>query len=182
MKRVKMLKAGMFSLACLGMVLPIPVLQAAVAAKPDGREITEGASACVDVALRRGGVLLGQVVDVNGTPAVGVRVSLCQMDRQIAATVTDQSGYFLLGGLRGGTYEIVAGEARGTYRVWAPNTAPPSAQPGALVVAGGNPVRGQQGPLGYWLGNPWVVAGLVAAAVAVPVAIHNHRIHRTTSP
>jgi hypothetical protein len=37
-------------------------------------------------------------------------------------------------------------------------------------------VLAQQGPLGYWLTNPWIVAGLVAAAVAIPVAIHNHQV------
>jgi len=59
-----------------------------------------------------------------------------------------------------------------------PGTAPPAAQPGALLVAGKGPVRGQTGPIGYWLGNPWVLAALVAVAVTVPVAIHNHRLDR----
>jgi hypothetical protein len=27
--------------------------------------------------------------------------------------------------------------------------------------------------LGFWLTNPWVIAGIVATAIAVPVAIHN---------
>jgi len=173
MKRAGILNSGMLILSCLGMILPAPILQAAV----DG-----SAPAGTDVQLRQGGMLWGQVIDSNGNPLPGTAVLLRHRDRDAATTMTDQSGYFLSGGLRGGTYEIIAGEARGMFRLWTPNTAPPTARPGALLVAGGEGVRGQCGPIAYWLGNPWVVAGIVAAAVAIPVAIHNNRIHRSASP
>lgn len=181
MKRLGMLKTAMLCLACYGMILPAPVLQAGVTGTVAGQQVAKPGSAGGDVELRQGGVLLGQVVDSSGIPLAETPVSLRQINREVAATVTDKSGRFLVSGLRGGTYEIVAGQARAIYRIWAPNTGPPLARPSALVVAGGQPVRGQ-GPIGYWLGNPWVVAGLVAAAVTIPVVIHNHRINRTSSP
>lgn len=179
MARIGVFRFGMLCWASLGMMVPAPALQAAetpppLQAAPDAVQS--------DVALHVGGVLLGQVVDGNGSPLPNAPVALRQADREVAAAVTEASGYFLLSGLRGGTHEIAVGPTRQVHRIWAPGTAPPSAQDGALVVVGERTTRGQQGPIGYWLSNPWVVAGLVAAAVAIPVAIHNNRVQRTASP
>jgi hypothetical protein len=169
-------------LACLGMIVPTPFLQAAVPHGNAERHTAAPLSTAADIALHSGGILLGQVVDPNGTPLPGVRVSLRQLDREVAAAVSDQSGRFVANRLRGGSYQIAAGQTLTTCRAWAPNTAPPNARHGVLIVLGNQPVRGQDGPLGYWLCNPLVLAGLTAIAVAIPVAIHNHRLDRTTSP
>jgi hypothetical protein len=60
------------------------------------------------------------------------------------------------------------------YRVWTVNTAPPVAQPGAMVVAGQDLVRGQaSSPVLRFFTNPWVLAGLVGAAIAIPIALSN---------
>lgn len=191
MKRTGFFKAGMLALACSGMLLPPPVLHAAVADQAPGQRVAVPASTAVDVELHPGGVLLGQVLDAGGNPSPGIPVSLHLLGREVATTVTDQSGCFRVSGLRGGTLEIVAGPHRGVFRIWAPNTAPPSMLASKSVVLGGQQVRGQcdtggpcdsGGPIGYWLCNPWIIAGLVAAAVAIPVAIHNNRIHRDASP
>ena len=176
MKCLKILRTAALVLACLGMILPVPLVHAAVS-KP-----APAATGAIDVSLRPGGALLGQVVDSQGIPQADASVALVQRDAKIAQTVTNTSGYFLVNGLRGGVYQVVGGDTQGTYRLWAPDTAPPSAQPGALLVAGKGPIRGQCGPLMYWFSNPWVIAGLVATAVAIPVAIHNHRIDRNGDP
>jgi hypothetical protein len=139
----------------------------------------------IDVALHSEGTLYGQVVDPQGNPLGRTAVSIRRHDRQIAAATSDQSGHFQMRGLRGGTYQLVAGQSAGMLRLWAPHTAPPSAQPGALVVVGDQQVLGQRGParaynphrrpfrLKYWLANPLVIGGIIAAAVAIPVALHN---------
>ena len=179
-----MKRTGTLSLAwmaCLGTLLPAPLFGATVTEAADERPLPHVVPKVTDVQLQEGGVLLGQVVDSNAVPVPATPVSLRQMGREIARTVTDPTGTFAFDKLRGGTYEIVAGRSQGIYRIWAPNTAPPTAQPSVLITPSGQDVRGQ-GPLGYWLGNPWVVTGLVAAAVAIPVGIHNHRVHRTSSP
>lgn len=196
MKRMGMLKVGAVVLACVGMLLPPPVVQAATtAADPDSKDQAEKTlPEIVDVTLYDGGALRGQVVDLQGQPLARTTVSVRQFDREIATAVTNDVGYFRMTGLRGGMYAIAAAEAVGTCRLWAPNTAPPSAQPGALVVVGDHQVLGQGGcndfqcrPMGcrpvrcyspmsrmkYWLANPLVIAGIVATAVAIPVALHN---------
>ena len=190
MKRLGLLKAAAAGMACLGMLLPAPVLRAAdtTDSAPAG---PQQAPTAIDVALGEGGTLRGQIVDAQGNAVPQAAVSLRQADREVAATVANSSGGFHLTGLRGGTYRIVAGGADGIYRLWAPQTAPPAARRAALVVAGGPQVLGQfgagaasgaQGPLGHWLSNPWIVAGLVTAAIAIPVGIHNYQIDRNRPP
>ncbi len=128
-----------------------------------------------DVALQNGGMLVGQVVDAQGKPMAKVLVALRSGDRQLGTNTTNNEGRFGFRGLGNGVYQVAAAKGQGTYRVWTKQTAPPSAQSGALVVAGQNSVRGQIccGGLMGLLANPWVIAGIIATAVAVPVALTN---------
>jgi len=169
MRRTRTLKAVLAAVACLGMILPTPALQAAVTTGSPQPRVAEAEPARIDVALSQEGVLQGRVVDGAGMPLGGMPVSLRNSHGAVAKTTTDASGRFFTGRLRSGTYEIVAGPARGVYRVWAPKLAPPSAQEVATVRV----VRGQQSPLCQFLGNPWVIVGIIATAVAIPVVIHN---------
>jgi len=125
-----------------------------------------------DVALTEGGGFSGQVVDGQGRPQAGTSVLVCQQHQVVGTTTTDQQGQFSLGGLHGGVYQVVAGQGMKNVRLWAPGTAPPAARQSALVVAGGEVVRGQGG-LRYWLTNPWVLALAITAAIAVPIALSN---------
>jgi len=184
MRRTRSLPWGMVGVACVGMLVPAPVLQAAVDVGAGQEAASGGANAC-DVALSDGGVLRGQAVDPQGSPVATIPVSLWQLNREVGRTVTDRAGYFAMSGLQGGTYQITAGSGRGVYRLWAANTAPPSAQPAALVVVGaGQLVRQQRAfcePIYQWVRcHPWFVVGLAAAAIAVPIAIHNSE--RSKSP
>ncbi len=181
MKKIGMLKAAVLALACLGMLIPAPVLNAAVGKTPVGQTIVRP-SAVTDVALQTGGTLHGQVRDIRNTPMPQTPVFLVQANVPIRNTVTNRAGGFSFSKLRGGTYQIVSSNACGTYRLWAPNTAPPLAQATAMVSEQPGVVRGQTGPIGYWLTNPWVLASLVAVAVAVPVILHNSRSSRVASP
>ena len=197
MKRMGHIRASMVLAACVGMILPMPALQAEVtfqppsqttppqtppAQVPAGQETSNAAVSSADVELDSHGVLSGRVVDAEGIPMASVPVSLRFQGREVARTLTDAAGNFRVAGLRGGVYEIVAGTSRGLYRIWAPGTAPPTANSGKMVVIRGQTVRGQDSPVAYWLRNPWVIAGMAAVAVAVPVAIHNSRIRRSSSP
>jgi len=169
MKRAGIVKGFAVCLAVLGFCLPQPLLAAVPASQ---------APVAIDVALSDGGVLFGQVVDAQGSAKSKVPVSLRAGDRELAVSRTDGGGHFAFSGLRGGVYQLTAAEGISAYRLWAPGTAPPAAQPGALVVAGQDLVRGNWpcpdfGRLRFWLSNPWCVGALVATAVAVPVIIHN---------
>jgi hypothetical protein len=116
------------------------------------------------------------VVDAAGQGKPGLHVTVRNEDVQLAATTTNADGHFQVAGLRGGVVQVVAGESAAVCRLWAPNTAPPVARASALVVEG-QTVRGQ-GPIVGMLCNPLVILGLVAIAVAVPLAIHHFREDR----
>ena len=150
------------AVACLGMMVP----PGALASQPS--------SLGNDVALRPGGLLVGQVVDAQGAVQASKVVSVQYGDREVARTTTDQNGVFAAQGLRGGQYQIVTDQGMSVCRLWAPDTAPPAAHQAAIVVTGQDVVRGQWGG-GGWLNwvrsHPYITAGIIAAAIAVPLAI-----------
>jgi hypothetical protein len=173
MKTGNMLNGVLVTLAVLGLCFPEPLL---AAAGPQGPVAT-------DVALREGGVLVGQVVDTHGAGIGGTEVSVRQGAKDPVATKTGPDGSFAVKGLRGGVYQVAAVDGHGVYRLWTAGTAPPAASNKALLVAGKDVVRGQNEP-GAWktfLTNPLVIGAVVATAIAVPVALHNSH-HHPASP
>lgn len=164
MKPAKALRMAVVALALLGICVPKPLLAA-------GQAGTD--PAVRDVTLWQGGTLIGQVQNAQGVAKAGVPVAVYSGKDQVAAVKTDANGYFTVTGLRGGLYQVASTDGVATYRLWAANTAPPSAQPGAILVADQDLVRGQLGcgRLGMILTHPLVIGGAVAAAIAVPIAI-----------
>jgi hypothetical protein len=157
---------------------------------PPGALAASPAGLAKDIALRPGGVLVGQVVDQQGTAKAGTVVAIHSGDQQIVRTTTDTNGIFAAQGLRGGNYQIVTGDGQRFCRLWAANTAPPAAPDAAIVVMGDDIVRGQwaggqwapwggtgwgTGWGGAWLNwvrsHPYITAGVVAAAIAAPLAV-----------
>ena len=136
-----------------------------------------------DIALRDGGVLLGQVVKSDGSPVSGAPISLRNSSHELAASTANAAGYFAFSGLSMGTYQLATPGAAATYQVWTAGAAPPIARPGALLVTNGETVRGQMqaGPFVGLFAQPILLGGLVAAAIAVPVAISNSDRHRTSA-
>lgn len=96
-----------------------------------------------DVALRDGGILVGQVVDKNGAPQANAEVLVVQNGKAVAVDRTDKNGQFSAKGLRGGVYHIATKNANGIYRAWAPRTAPPVAKQGVTLISGEMVLRGQ---------------------------------------
>jgi hypothetical protein len=161
-------------LAVVGICLP----QSLFAAVP-----TDQTPAATDVALHQGAhgnVFAGRVLDQQGAPQADAPVYLLAQGQKLTETRTDQNGGFAFANLRGGVYQVATADALGVYRVWMPGTAPPSAQPTALIVAGDDLVRGQCHKLRhclagarFWLTHPCVVAGLIGAGVAIPILVIN---------
>jgi hypothetical protein len=137
----------------------------------------------VDVALGHNGVLYGQLVDRQGRqlPITAIHLSNGHQDW---TTYTNAEGNFRLEGLVGSTYQVQAAGQTEIVRAWAQGTAPPQAVEGLLLVHDNSVVLGQHcgssvcGSMicaaKHPLSNPFILGGIVAAAVAIPVAIHNH--------
>jgi hypothetical protein len=156
--------------ACSIVLLP---LQQILAANPQlGAESSSSPRLIRDVALQPGGVLSGQVLDSDGNPCAGLAVRIVRAGggQELAAgTQTTADGRFTFSELSGGVYRVETPVGVEMCRLWAPDTAPPSAVPAVLLVAGQDAVRGNLGQIG-WLG--WTLIGLgVAAAIAIPLAL-----------
>jgi hypothetical protein len=139
------------TVACMGMILP-PSAMAAAPARP--------ATGGSDIALRDGGLLVGQVVDAQGVAKANAKVSVRFANHEVVSTTTDKNGVFAAKGLRGGQYDLLTEDGVSTCRLW----------------AAGDVVRGQ-GPVNNWVtwmkAHPYITAGTVATAIAVPVVLAN---------
>ncbi len=161
---IKNLKMSAAVLSCVGMFVS-PVAAAPSVAAPR------------DVTLHEGGVLLGQVVDAQGASLANTPVSLVSGGKEVARTQSDHTGKFTVSGLKGGVYQVASVNHQGTYRLWSPQTAPPAAGRGILLVSSEDIARGQGvgGPFGgvaNWIAkHPIMTAGAVAAAIAIPIAL-----------
>ena len=162
MKLLTLIEHVIVCLAVVGVCSP----QLALAADPNQPTIT-------DVRLHEGGILYGQVLSSENTAISGADVVLRAGGRDLAVVKSDKEGRFSFVGLQNGVYQIRAINGERTYRVWTAEAAPPAAQPQVTLVTG--TVRGQQGMMAFrnLMANPFVVAGIIATAVAIPVAIHN---------
>ena len=156
------------ALACFGMLMPPGTLWAAspeAPAKPPAASVSQ---AVQDVALSADRSLSGVVLDMQGQPRAG---SLVLVDGNAAGpqrAVTDSQGRFTIANLRGGVYRITTPRGAVICRIWSPGTAPPTARSGALIIEMSDVVRGQfYGPAGQFIANPWVLAGVLTAAVTV---------------
>lgn len=160
----KNLKMSAAVLSCLGMFIS-PVAAAPAVAAPR------------DITLHEGGVLLGQVVNAQGASVASTSVSLVSGGKEVARTQTDSTGKFTVSGLKGGVYQIASANHQDVYRLWSPQTAPPAAGRGVMLVSGQDIARGQGtgGPFSgitNWISkHPIMTAGAVAAAIAIPIAL-----------
>lgn len=167
MKLHRCIRAALLGLAVVGLLIPAPLVHAAN--PPEKKQQVQ----ILDIVLQRNKSFLGQIVDAQGLPQKDLEVNLLQAGKVVHKTKTDKSGVFCATNLHSGVYQVVSDKTVGTYRLWDSKIAPPSAQQWALLVRGQGPIRGQQGPIAYWLTKPWVIAGLVTTAVVIPVVIHN---------
>ncbi len=182
MRTAHMLRYGLAWMALVGMCLPIPALAAGPISTPTA-DVGSPQFEVRDVELAQGGLLVGQLLDERMQPMAGADVAISTGGHTVVATQTDAEGVFAVAGLRSGVHQITAADAAQNCRFWGPGAAPPRAAQGVRIVAGDGIVRGQWGPppmanrliqrTKVWATNPFVVGGVIAAAVAIPVALNN---------
>jgi hypothetical protein len=192
MRNVSSLKGLALWAATLGLLMPPQCLIAAERAAGNSATAAPTARAgtaipIADVQLQSRGRFSGQIVNAQGQPQVGIPVVLQGRGQQMK-TSSDKQGWFHYEGLSGGSYRLEAAGQQNLCRLWAPGTAPPKAnqqlllvnQNGQIVLGQycgspvcGSPVGGAGSRVKNALTHPLVIGGIVAAAIAIPVAIHN---------
>ena len=167
-------------------VTPILIASMAMPAwgvTPQARPTKSPVATAADLALTARGLLPGQVVDAQGKPMPGAEVRLIDAQGNAVVARTNNRGQFAYQDVPRGVYHLQAGEHVRVTRVWPRTVAPPSAQQSVLLVGESQAIRGQYCPPSKMdtfvrhskrvLTNPLAVAGIVATAVAIPVAVHN---------
>ena len=167
-KLLRMVRAVTVSLACLTWLLPLPVVRAS---QPAGGRAT-AAAGVVDVRLDEQGAVRGTLIDEAGQPLAARPVVLQQANGTVRTAETDAAGGFVLRGVSGGVHRLMVADRCVTCRVWTTAAAPPGANDLLTVVAGPPLIRGQQ-PFSAVFTNPLFIGLIVAAAIAIPIAVHN---------
>ncbi len=126
-----------------------------------------------DVRLDGEGRLLGVLVDGDGVPMGRRELTLRKLQPKAEPVViqTDAAGRFTSDRLSGGLYEIRLDRRGQVVRLWEKQAAPPKALPALLVVATDTTVRGQRRVGEVLSSDTLILGGLVAAAIAIPLAV-----------
>lgn len=170
---LKLVRGAAVILATLGVVMPMPSLQAA----DSNQKVRPVASVAADVSKLADGQFAGRVIDHTGAVVEDAVVVIRQAGTEVGRAKTDKEGMFTVPNLKAGTYQVSSGTTEGLFRVWNEQAAPPTARKNALIVLGHNGARGQYAncdecPPGGWCGfrsiDPTIAlmtAGIVAAVV-----------------
>jgi hypothetical protein len=167
MKTFKTFRAAIVALTCLGVVIPRGAMAAEVVVV-DGVEVSQQVT---DLELQKG-LLVGGLVDANGKGVEDAPVVIGQNGKAVAELRTDKEGRFAAKGLTPGVYQVVSHGKVTTHRVWQDGSAPAAAQRGVIHSVDPQIARGAShgGLLGV-LANPLVLALIIAAAIAIPLAL-----------
>lgn len=129
----------------------------------------------VDIALTKDGRLSGVVVSPQGRPVAKSRVLLRKQGKTVAKTASGKRGAFTFSKVRSGTYELETRAGICRCRIWTNRAAPPAAVPAVMIVDGQELVRGQHSMSEFFTGDPLLLGSVVAAAIIIPIAIHESR-------
>ena len=151
---------------CVGMLAP-PLL----ASEPNSQ--TQKREAELDVALDANGVLTGEIRNQQGRPQANADIVLWQTGELLQRRRTDHLGRFQFPGLRGGLYRVATSNATVACRAWTSRAAPPKSRTSLLIVANQVSARGQTPINEVFCANPFLMGTVIAAAIAIPIAIHN---------
>lgn len=164
------LRASLSTLACLGMLAaplwaadPGIVLQSVKTSKP----------LALDVKLDSQRGLSGEVRDTQGKLQARANVQLWQRKQLLQRVQADATGKFRFADVRGGFYRIQTAQSGVACRAWTAVAAPPAARESLLVVTNIYSARGQQPINEVFCYNPFVMGTIIAAAIAIPIAVHN---------
>ena len=161
----------------LAILNPLPALGTPPAVSRNAENRRLNAVEVKDVQLDARGSLRGVVVDAQGKRQAAAKLTLSRVDRPAERTVleTREDGQFATLPIKPGVYRLETSEGVIGCRLWSSTAAPPSASKSLLVVNDTEVVRGQRPIRELFYSDPLLMAGVVAAAIAIPIAVHKSR-------
>lgn len=165
---IRILRPALLLFSCLGLLCnPL------CAWEVDKPKEQRRAAMALDVVLGARGTLSGELRDRQGRIRPRIPVVLWKGENVVQRVRTDTKGRFQFAGLRVGVYRVIAPDASVGCRAWTAKIAPPAARQSLLLVADDVSARGQQPLKERFVANPFVMGTVIAAAIAIPIAIHN---------
>ncbi len=178
---LKLIRGAAVVLAAVGIVAPLPNVQAADSRAAQSRLVA--ATIAADVTQSKDGSFNGRIVDHSGAAVEHADVMIRQNNKVVTQGHTDVNGLFAFKNLKPGTYQVSSGTTEGLFRVWNEQSAPPASKKNALIVLGHDGARGQYGGVddygpygmtGYPALDPTLVlmtAGIIAAVVISAITL-----------
>ena len=168
MKTSKTFRAAIVALTCLGVCVPRGVVANDSITVVDGIQVNKKVE---DLSLQKG-LLVGGLVDENGRGVEDAPVVIAQQGKPVAELRPDADGRFAAAGLKPGVYQVVSHGGLNIYRVWEEGQAPAGAKKGVIHQVDAKIARGaSNGGLLGLLANPLILALIIAAAIAIPLAL-----------
>ena len=126
-----------------------------------------------DVVLHPGSIIAGEVLSADGKPLVEAEV-IVQMGRhEIVRVITNRFGEFAAEVPRGGVYVVSSSAGALLVRAWTASAAPPNSLYRVTVMPQTTVIRAQDSGGGFDPLLGLLLAGGIAAAIAVPIALNN---------
>ncbi|QDS95988.1 hypothetical protein FF011L_47920 [Roseimaritima multifibrata] len=135
----------------------------------DGLKINKTVS---NVALQDN-VLQGALVDANGQAIAEATVVLSRMDEVIDQQVTDAEGRYAFENVQAGHYQVRSAAGMELVRTWEADSAPNGAKQGIIQTVDRDMARGRFGHYGLSTCQKILIGGVIAAAIAIPIAVSN---------
>lgn len=162
-------KTSWWLLVIISLTAVLPIRQLAAAdpaiARPQTRLI-------LDIELTADDSLHGVALDASGNPRAQIPVALIG-ERRVHRTITDARGRFRITPAAAGVSKLTTGHAEIGVRCWMNGTAPPQAKSQVLLADQG--IQRGQRPIGDFLAGPVLIGLIIAAAIAIPIAVHNSK-------
>ncbi len=183
------------ALSMVGIVMsgPLHAANPQSAGTAQATKSTGVAAKIPDVKLNSDGLFVAQLVSTTGQPLSGRQLKISDRSNSLTTATTSPQGRVAVPGLNGGVFKVAYGNQSTILRLWTCNAAPPNAVSDLLLVQNQTVTRGQcdcgdvcsggcdvamnpdgPNPFSGILGQePMMIGLLVAAAVAIPIAVHN---------
>lgn len=127
-----------------------------------------------DVTLGPNGTLSGQALNAQGKAKIKYAIQVEQNGKIVGKSTTDGEGHFEVAKIGAGVSKVITDDATFVCRCWTAEAAPPASKGQLLVISQEGVERGQR-PVGEIVTNPLFVGAVIAAAIAIPIAVHSSK-------
>lgn len=162
--------------ATIPLIIP-DAMQTASAKEPAPRHLMSKTQAAepkpTDIVLHPGNIIAGEVFAADGKPLAATEVIVQIGRHEVARVSTNQFGEFAVEVPRGGVYLLTSNGGTILVRAWTATAAPPSSLDKITIAPQTTVIRAQSEGGGFDPLLGLLLAGGIAAAIAIPVALNN---------